>query len=212
MKKNNKNKKSLLLVFAVLFATVATGALVSTTYAKYIASLGEKESTATVAKWAFETDNASTTLSFALDKTYNKSTLVAGKIAPGTSGTFTINLSNANSEVGVDYTIVFEGENLPTNLKLYSNESHTQELTENESTGKKQITGSLAPNATATTDVKVYWQWPYETELEDVLTTTDVTDISISTGDEYDTTDGTSASESAKITATIYGVQTTPAE
>lgn len=194
MKKNNKSKKNLLLVFAILFATALTGTIVSNTYAKYTASLGEKESTATVAKWAFETDNSETALSFTLDQTKVKAnTLSEEKIAPGTEGSFTVSLSNANSEVAVDYTITFDASSLPANVVLYSDEECITEITDN------KLTGTLAPKAAAT-DVKAYWKWAYETKAEDETVTV---------GDTADNTAATNPTSLA-IKATITGVQASP--
>ena len=182
-----KNKKNLVLVFALLFGVFATAMVVSNTYAKYTASLGEKTSTATVAKWAFVTDNSGTALTLNLTESKIKAnTLDSGKIAPGTEGSFVIALSNATSEVAVDYTIQFDASSLPTNLVLYSDSTFETPLTNN------RITGTLNPKA-ASTNVTVYWKWAYET----------------AEGDSADTTDGTA--ESLKtVKATITGVQANP--
>ena len=62
-------------------------------------------------KWAFasENQNPNFTVNIDLPATVHTSTLVDGKIAPGTSGSFDIELSNLQSEVGVDFTIAFTG-------------------------------------------------------------------------------------------------------
>lgn len=180
-------KKGLIAVFALLFAVCLTGSIVAGTFAKYTSQVDAGNATAEVAKWAFDTDNASSTINFSLNGTHNADTLVAGKIAPGTEGSFSISLSNANSEVGVNYTIALTKTNVPTNLKFYSDSNYQTEIND-----KNQFTGTLAPK-TASESVKIYWKWAYET-----------TD-----GDSADTTDGTSAT-TMTVSATITGTQVQP--
>lgn len=185
----NKKKVSPVVVLAAI-AVTALG-LAAAVYAKYVSSI-TKTGTATVAKWAFVSDNESSTLTCNLDETYDASTLVGGKIAPGTSGYCEVMLSNANTEVGVDYTISLPSTvaNKPTNLKFYKDESHNTEMT-----SSSPITGRLAPKATAATSVKIYWMWPY----------TDNTDAY----DTADTTDGTAAN-TMTMEFTITGTQVQP--
>ncbi len=180
-------KKSLVLIIMLLLVGLTSG-YVASTYAKYTSKVEGSKATATVAQWAFATDNASQTIAVSLDKTYDPDTLVAGKIAPGTSGSFNIAVSNANSEVGVDATIEMDYDyaKLPTNLKFYSDENHQNEI---ETDG---YTVTLAPHA-ASQNVTIYWAWAYET----------------SNGDAADTTDG-EAHESLEIPVTITGVQVQP--
>ncbi len=114
-----KNKKSLLVLVLLLLVGI-TSAYVASTFAKYTSKIENNNGTATVAKWAFTTDNSAQTLTVNLDNTPDPSTLVAGKIAPGTSGSFNIALSNATTETGVDWTISLKNvTNKPTNLKCY---------------------------------------------------------------------------------------------
>lgn len=178
-------KRNLILVFALLFVTVLTGSIVANTFAKYISRIDGGVATTSVAKWAFEEDNASTNFVLSLDKTYNSDTLVAGKIAPGTSGKFTLDLSNENTEVGTEYVVAFSVENVPTNLKLYSDQLFADELVDSE------LTGTLAPGETD--QVTIYWNWEYET----------------ASGDEQDTTDGETIT-SLDIPVTITGTQVEP--
>lgn len=189
-------KKKTMLALAIILGIAAVG-LAAGVYAKYIASLTSGNGSATVAKWAFETDNANTTITCELAKTYKASTLVAGKIAPGTSGKCPIKISNANSEVGVNYTIKPKTvTNQPTYLKLYKNEAHTEEFSTTEA-----ITGTLAPKAAEQT-IYVYWDWAYETGT--------VTD-GVAAGDAADTTDG-EAAKTMEISFDISGVQVPPTE
>ena len=187
-------KKKTMLALAIILGVAVVG-LAAGVYAKYIASITSGNGSATVAKWAFETDNANTTITCELDKNYNADTLVAGKIAPGTSGKCPIKISNANSEVGVNYTIKPKTvTNQPTNLKLYKDANHTDAFSTSAA-----ITGTLTPGAAEQT-IYVYWDWAYETGT--------VTD-GVATGDSADTTDG-EAAKKMEISFDISGVQVQP--
>ena len=59
---SNSRKKSV-FVIAVLMMIAVTLTLVSSTYARYTATIS-RNGTATVAKWAFTADNSGSTLNF----------------------------------------------------------------------------------------------------------------------------------------------------
>lgn len=185
--RNHKNSSVLTLL--LLLVVITTG-YVASTYAKYTAEV-TGNGTAVVAKWAFATDNAITSIDVELDETYDATTLVADKIAPGTSGSFAIALNNENSEVGVDFTVMVGAiTNAPKNLKFYKDSAHTTEITP----GTTQITGQLVAGETTPLNVNIYWAWEYYT--------TDANDA-------LDTTDG-EAGATLTIPVTVTGVQTQP--
>ena len=188
-----KKKKKSLLVVALLLLVGITSGYVASTYAKYTSQITDNNGTATVAKWAFSTDNPTKTLTINFSGTYDASTLVAGKIAPGTSGSFNIALKNTNTETGVDWTIKLNSvTGKPTNLKFYKDSEHTTEITP----GTGTITGQLAAGDSTGLSVPIYWAWEYETSQ-------------IATNDPLDTTDGEAAS-ALTIGVDITGVQTAP--
>ena len=179
-----KKKKSLMLI-ALLIMVGLTSGYVASTYAKYTGEVTGSGSVK-VAKWAFESDNESVNFDINLDETYDPSTLVEERIAPGTSGSFDIELSNANSEVGVDFTIAFTNtENVPSNL-VFKQGSTVIDPTNG------TVTGHIAAGETLT--VPLTWEWAYYTSAAD---------------DTEDKTDGVAA-KTMTVTATITGVQTTP--
>lgn len=185
------NKKSLMIIVLLLLVGLTTG-YVASTYAKYTGQV-TGSGTATVAKWAFETDNATQTLTITLNPTVHASTLVGGKIAPGTTGSFDVALVNTTSEVGVDFTLVLDSiTDKPTNLKFYKDNTYTTELTP----GTTEVTGQLAAGDSTGVTVPIYWRWEYETS-------------SIATNDPIDTQDGEDAN-TLTIGVTITGVQTAP--
>ena len=184
-------KRSTVAVAFLVLGVVVLGLAVAV-YAKYISSFTATGS-ATVAKWAFTSDNSSGEVTCSLDETYDTDTLVAGKIAPGTSGKCPIQISNANTEVGVSYSIALPSTiaGQPKNMKFYADADHDTAMTTS-----APITGTLAPKAAAKT-VYVYWEWPYED------------DPSTTAYDTNDTTDGAAAS-SLTMTFTVTGTQIQP--
>ena len=188
-----KKKKKSLLVVALLLLVGITSGYVASTYAKYTSQITGNNGSATVAKWAFSTDNPTKTLTINFSGTYDASTLVAGKIAPGTSGFFNVALVNTHTETGVDWTIKLNSvTGKPTNLKFYKDSEHTTEITP----GTGTITGQLAAKDSTGLTVPIYWAWEYETS-------------EIATNDPFDTTDGEAAKE-LTIGVDITGVQTKP--
>ena len=183
-----KEKKKSLLVIVLLLLVGLTAAYVSSTYAKYTSTIDDNNGSVTVAKWAFATDNAAQDLTINFTDTYDTSTLVSGKIAPGTSGSFNIALVNTNTETGVDFTLTLkDATNVPTNLKFYADDTFTTEVALNGT-----ITGQLAAGDSTGLSVPIYWKWAYE-----------------SGSDSADTADG-EAAETLSIVMQLTGVQTAP--
>ena len=185
------NKKSLMIIVLLLLVGLTCG-YVASTYAKYTSTI-TGSGTATVAKWAFSTDNATQNITIALNPTVDATTLVNDRIAPGTSGSFNIALVNTNSEVGVDFTITLDSiTDKPANLKFYKDSSYNTELTP----GTTTITGQLVAEDSTGVTVPIYWRWEYETNPA-------------STNDPIDTSAGIAA-DTLTIGVTITGVQTQP--
>lgn len=98
----NKQKKSvgtIALVILLLIVTIVSIVLATYAWAKYTTTSGPQSATATVAKWdvSFTPGNDTFTGSY--------SHVVTGKIAPGTSGTFTVTPVPGDTEVCFNYTI-----------------------------------------------------------------------------------------------------------
>lgn len=180
------NKKSTFLIIALLLTVGVSIKYVAGTYAKYTSTLPAVSGSASVAKWAFTTDNSSVALNINLTTTVDNTSLASGKIAPGTAGNFTLALSNATSDVGVQFTISFSGiSNVPSNLTFTVGNTSF-----NPSTGT--LTGYIARGETL--NVPIAWEWPYSTSAA---------------ADLQDTTDGINA-YTMTITANITGTQTDP--
>lgn len=187
----NKLAKNVLLGVAVVGFAATT--ILGITYSKYtnvVSGDGETQ----VAKWSFKVNEQ--TEEFATIKladTYDASTLTKGKIAPGTSGSFDINIDATGAEVGVKYVVDFEDEtNKPTNLIFKSGNKSASTIEELE----EVLTGTInADDTNKTRTLTVEWEWPYETK----------TGNGVAQNDEIDTAEGLNALEytfNVKVTGT----------
>ena len=179
-----------LVLIAIIVLIIVMTFFIRITYARY-SSNSQAVSTITVAKWAFETDNAISTVNVSLSDTYDPTTLVNGRIAPGTKGSFAVVLKNPTSETSVDFTISLGSiANIPSNLKFYKDSACTNEI----AVGTGSITGQLAKQDSTELPVTIYWKWNYYTS---------------SAGDTLDTSDGETAAN-LTIPVIIRGLQTDP--
>ena len=185
MKEYNKNNY---IILNTLFIIAISITFISYTLAKYTSAIPNLSNNKSVASWTFSSDNTNYNYTFDLATTYLASDIASTKIAPGTSGTLNFVLSNANSDVGVEYTISLTKENAPQNIRFYSDSGFTEQLTNN------QLVGTLNQGQTST-PIVIYWKWAYETDSAD--------------NDIYDTPAGISHNN-MNVTATITGKQVQP--
>lgn len=185
-------------IVGVTLAGIVAGVFINNTFSKYINKVsgdGETE----IAKWSFKVNQE--TEEFATIKladTYDKTTLLNGKIAPGTKGSFDLIIDATDSEVGVRYEVDFlEETNKPTNLIFKSGNKTVSTIEELESV----LTDTI--NADDTNKVRtltINWEWPYET----------TTSNTISSNDKIDTDEGLQALDySFKVVVTGTQVQPT---
>lgn len=155
----------LLLVFVLV-----TSCFVGGTFAKY-ASQASGSDTATVAKWSFEvggTEIATSTetkITVDLfntikdsDRVTNETDVVTDKIAPGTSGSFTININNT-SDVTADYVVEIasvELNSVPLEFSLDGNSWVTDIDT-------IKVNGTLASGTNENCD-EIHWRWLYSVD------------------------------------------------
>ena len=193
MKKTSKS-----LLFALMIGITLLSCAVGGTYAKYTEKV-EKSAKATVAKWAFADDNTTqSNYKFAVSESYDASTLVNGKIAPGTKGTFEINLVNTNTDTAVGFEILFANmANKPTNFHLYRTTDGTTKGDEVKLDGTGKVTGKLAAKDSTGLTAKFIWEWAYET-------------AEAAANDAVDTNEGKLANE-LTMGVTITGTQIAPA-
>ena len=153
----NKTRKIVTLTIAILLVVLIQ--FIGVTYAKYITS--EKGSGhADIAKWAFEiVKDGEQTKTFQLLNSVNKDTLIDGKIAPGTSGTITIDIDGTGSDVDMDFDVKFTNEkNKPSNIVFTYGSNRYSSLTEIE-----DIVGHIEHNKPQTRRILINWVWKYNT-------------------------------------------------
>lgn len=182
-----KRNTSTLIVIALLLALLSMVA-VSGTYAKYTTTASSKGQ-AIVAKWNFAAKVGENTITN--DYTINLAdycetglVTVSGvkKIQPGSKGTITVTVDNSNSDVAANITATATKANGAT-------------LDENQFEVKVQDGSPTSVAAGATAEVKIDWEWKYET-----------------TDDSKDTTVGNNAADTAidLINLSITGTQVNP--
>lgn len=187
-----KGNKILKLTGTVMFVSVLAVILVSSTYAKYTSSASGSD-TSTVAKWSIKLNNQDITqvesVNFGLfDTIYDtdgqtvEEDVAEGKIAPGTSGKFNLELEN-NSEVTAEYTINFTltgSEGLPLEFKI-GNGPWTSNLTDIPATELAMDDDTTSADEGKAT-VTVEWKWAYERtdkDAEDTGFGIDASDVEV---------------------------------
>ena len=203
MSKNDKkqtttqtNTKPIVVVLALLLVTAIAFSMYA--YAKYKTTL-TGNGTATVAKWSFKVNGQTQTIpDIDLATTMKKVNNVAeNKLAPGTEGSFDLNLDATGSEVAVDYNIKLAITEKPTNLKFYLDNTYETEIAETE--GTLNVSGSIPLEIINTPITKtIYWQWPYQTGT---------TENEVKENDKTDTID---SAKKVTMTITVTGTQRNP--
>lgn len=166
-----KNKKIIITLSIILI--LLTMGIGGHSYAKYITQV-KGNGVMTVAKWSFKANESTQQFdTIKLMQTVNEETLTAGKVAPGTSGRFSIKIDGTGSEVGIKYTVDFINEkNKPTNLRFRYNGKEYKSLSDLNNI----ISGNISVNKNQIRTVYIDWSWPYETGTGTEMTNADKTD------------------------------------
>ena len=183
------DKKQKTMLISILIILLLIVFLAGYTFAKYYSSY-TASANAQIAKWNFKVTDWSTTETekISLINTANVVSLEDGKIAPGASGEFEIELDARDSEVDVKYYIeATESGHKPSNL-LFSVKkdgvstenkySSIQELAEAE------LNGVISKSdATQIEKLQIVWDWPYETgDTAEAIGFEDGEDTAVGTG------------------------------
>ena len=205
MSKNDKkqtttqnNTKPIVVLLALLLITAIAFSMYA--YAKYKTTL-TGNGTATVAKWSFKVNGQTQTIpDIDLTKTMDSHNNVAeGKIAPGTSGHFDLELDATGSEVAINYNIKLAITEKPSNLRFYTDSSYTKEIASTD--GVMNVSGVMSLEEIKTIQTKtIYWKWPYQTGD---------TDEAKKANDKIDTDD---SKKSVTMAITVTGTQRNPSE
>lgn len=183
------NKKKILFISGIVLL-ILLFFMCGNTFAKYLTTY-KTSANLQIAKWKVTQDflingKSSKTENFDLITTYDPTTLVNGKIAPGTSGTFGVNIDASETETGINYDVIFKQTSgtKPQNLVFTYNGKTYKELTDL----SKAIKGNIPADETnKILNLIIGWEWKYETVDEQSKNST--------TGDTQDTTDGQNISQ-----------------
>ncbi|MBR3134293.1 MAG: hypothetical protein IKG56_02405 [Clostridia bacterium] len=193
---NKKRKSTILIASAIAVSVIGISGFV---FAKYISNITGTGSLR-IANWSFLVNGQNKEIG-TLDlgeESYDAKTISNGLIAPGTSGSFDININANGTETGVDYYTEFKDiVNKPENLYFIVDGVQCKTIEETESA----LSGHFDADETDKTIVKtVEWAWDYETDWNDKTT---------DENDEKDTDDSAKADDFS-FNVLVKGVQTQP--
>lgn len=152
MKKLRRGVKLYLLAMAAAASSILSAA----TFANYY-SEGVIQGKLSVAKWEFDAKlDAGGSGVVDLQLQDIKGLSAASTISPGSSGSFDIRLFKGSSNIKQIYKIKTIRSSLPDNLKLYTDNACTKELTDSMEFDDSLVT------------LTVYWKWNYTTVNENV--------------------------------------------
>ncbi|MBQ4634393.1 MAG: hypothetical protein IJB71_03500 [Bacilli bacterium] len=152
-----EQKRRRIITFAIILFLLGLILVFVGTYAYYQRTITGTV-IGTVSTWSFKANNSAT--SFNVTLVPNGNATSNSTMAPGTSGSFSVVLSAAASELPVDYVITFSNfSNIPTNLVFYTDAAHTSQV-DLQAVGYT-LSDTLLSEASATETW--YWEWPYGT-------------------------------------------------
>lgn len=170
-------KKNMIMRFAsvLLVATLISTCAISGTFAKYTSSATGSDA-ATVAKWAFnvgDTDIASNAFTFNLFNTVKDSNGTDNEtdisntdgtiIAPGTSGSFDLVLTNesqVDAQYAIDYTVT-NANNIP--IKFSTNGTDWKDNINELNVAASDTTQLDFKGGTNDTDtITIHWKWAFD--------------------------------------------------
>ena len=151
-------KKTTILALAIILVIAIF--FVSNSYSRYRSSKSGAGSIS-VAKWKIKLNNEVVTSSqtISLEDTLTSNNYSTSKVIPGTNGEIDLVIDLSETEVKTDYTISLDNtSNIPSNLKLYTDNTYTTELT--------NIVGSYELTGTGINTHKLYWRWNFTSSDE----------------------------------------------
>lgn len=152
------------IILGIGFLLITTSSFVyGNTYARD-SYKNKGEAVSKIAKWQFAvTDGSSILQNIELKNTYTPESLVEGKIAPGSSGKFDIVIDMKNSDVTVDYEVIFnEKSTKPKNLQFECNGKKANSIKELEEILKGKIDANSSDEEKRKT-FTINWKWNKQT-------------------------------------------------
>ena len=160
---NNKkqNLSFMLLVILLISVILCISSFGIATWARYRSVTGSNVE-AQIAKLSFKVNGeeeqfANIDLADTIDFTH----VTTDKIAPGTYGSFDLDIDGRGSEVSLDYYINMEVASKPTNMIFYSDANYSQPI-EIAVGNKMYLEGDLLLSENPMQEIRtIYWKWDY---------------------------------------------------
>lgn len=191
-------KKTKIVLIVIVIAVILVSFIGGQAYAKYMSKI-TGNGVGEIAQWRFKVnENEEKMQTISLNSTIYNFTLANGRIAPGTAGSFEINIDGSGAGVAIFYTVNFQNETeKPKNLKFKydGNEFESIELLNH------WIVGTIHGDTDAQQrSFIIEWEWPYETGN---------TPEEIAENDERDTIDAKNISD-YRFDVVVTGTQVQP--
>ena len=191
-------KKTKIVLIVIVIAVILVSFIGGQAYAKYMSKV-TGNGVGEIAQWRFKVnENEEKMQTISLNSTIYNFTLANGRIAPGTAGSFEINIDGSGSGVAIFYTVNFQNETeKPKNLKFKydGKEFESIELLNH------WIVGTIQGDTDAQQrSFIIEWEWPYETGN---------TPEEIAENDERDTIDAKNISD-YRFDVVVTGTQVQP--
>ena len=154
-------KKTKIVLIVIVIAVILVSFIGGQAYAKYMSKI-TGNGVGEIAQWRFKVnENEEKMQTISLNSTIYNFTLANGRIAPGTAGSFEINIDGSGAGVAIFYTVNFQNETeKPKNLKFKydGKEFESIELLNH------WIVGTIHGDTDAQQrSFIIEWEWPYET-------------------------------------------------
>ena len=191
-------KKTKIVLIVIVIAVILVSFIGGQAYAKYMSKI-TGNGVGKIAQWRFKVnENEEKMQTISLNSTIYNFTLANGRIAPGTAGSFEINIDGSEAGVAIFYTVNFQNETeKPKNLKFKydGKEFESIELLNH------WIVGTIHGDTDAQQrSFIIEWEWPYETGN---------TPEEIAENDERDTIDAKNISD-YRFDVVVTGTQVQP--
>ena len=191
-------KKTKIVLIVIVIAVILVSFIGGQAYAKYMSKV-TGNGVGEIAQWRFKVnENEEKMQTISLNSTIYNFTLSNGRIAPGTAGSFEINIDGSGAGVAIFYTVNFQNETeKPKNLKFKydGKEFESIELLNH------WIVGTIHGDTDAQQrSFIIEWEWPYETGN---------TPEEIAENDERDTIDAKNISD-YRFDVVVTGTQVQP--
>lgn len=191
-------KKTKIVLIVIVIAVILVSFIGGQAYAKYMSKI-TGNGVGEIAQWRFKVnENEEKMQTISLNSTIYNFTLANGRIAPGTAGSFEINIDGSGAGVAIFYTVNFQNETeKPKNLKFKydGKEFESIELLNH------WIVGTIHGDTDAQQrSFIIEWEWPYETGN---------TPEEIAENDERDTIDAKNISD-YRFDVDVTGTQVQP--